>query len=338
MPQDIFEAQLELHPESQLWPEYLKSRDLRKELFWAKLQRETAVGQKSPCLSATRWSSFSAVDTGCQTYHAFFPIAEELNMVSSPIHHPELYLDRLREKVTSDSPFIWIPAFATPRTYDLVIFAKPDARIVATDLCASPVLSLGLLYPEAVTKKRLIADKLNIFDAIGKMPANFFEAIVTDAFLTRFQNDEKLKVLQIFLQALKPGGSLFTTVRMPKTTETISGQDIEQPNHEAMAYPEKVIDAYQKLTAGFKNTDLPYPNSAELKRDAIKYTETMKSCHQLEEADLMVTAWMPQLGQLPGSGIGLVLSQIGFSRIDIKRSGTVFDITNREYLQICATK
>lgn len=337
MPQDIFESQSELHPESQLWPEYLKSRDLQEELFRAKLQRQTAMGANSPCLTTAKWSSFSAEDTGCQTYHAFFPTAELLNMVSSPIHHPELYLDKLRQKVTTDSPFIWIPAFATPRTYDLVHFAKPNTKVLATDLCTSPVISLGLLYPEAVAKNHLYSERLNVFDAIGKIPANFFDAIVTDAFISRFKGDEKLKVLAILFQALKPGGSLFTTIRMPKITEKVSGQSLEGSS-EATAYQEKVIIAYQRLTEGLKKTDLPYTDPEELKKDAQKYMATMKSSHNLEEADLVVAAWMPQLSQLPGSGIGMTLSQIGFSQTDIKISQPVYDITIRTYLQICATK
>ena len=337
MPQDIFESQSELHPESQLWPEYLKSRDLQEELFRAKLQRQMAMGGNSPCLSTIKWSSFSAEGTGCQIYHAFFTIAELINMVSSPIQHPELYLDKLRKNVTSDSPFIWIPAFATPRTYDLVHFAKPNAKVLATDLCASPVLSLGLLYPEEVAKKSLYSQKLNVFDAIGQLPANFFDAIVTDAFITRFEGNDKLRVLAIFFQALKPGGSLFTTIRMPKITEKIQGQSLELSS-KANNYPEKVIGAYEKLTKGFKKTDLPYANLKELQQDAQTYMATMASSHQLEEADLIAAAWMPQLGQLPGSGIGMTLSKIGFSQTDIKISQPVYDITTRRYLQICATK
>lgn len=64
--------------------EYLTRRNLSQEFLGAAVQRSIARGSRSPC-NNVKWASFKS---GCSTYHGFFPTAEILRLVSSPIHHP----------------------------------------------------------------------------------------------------------------------------------------------------------------------------------------------------------------------------------------------------------
>ena len=336
------EALLKRHPESILFEGYLKQRDMGVELFWSSVQKSIAGGPNSPCKSSVQWTS--ATDEGCSLYHRYFPTAEILEMVSSPIHHPELYLDFLRRLVPQDKPNILIPASATPRTYDMVRWAKPQANVLVTDLCVSPVLALGNIFHDDIREGVLKSTQLDILRAQYE---NKFDAIVTDAFITRFVGGKKREVLQILYKALKPGGVLLTTVRVPKQDEGEMGQVLEKLSFESGSYPLKVRRAYEELLKkhGKKNSEyIPY-TPEEIEQDALSYQRSMKSSHGREEEEAFGITLLPQLAALPGAaayGQILTLSPerggIGFIKTEIKKSQPVYDITTREYLQIAAIK
>ena len=336
------ETLLQRHPESILFSDYLKQRDMGVELFWSSVQKNIAGGVNSPCKSSNRWTS--ATNEGCGLYHSYFPTAEMIEMVSSPIHHPELYLDSLRKLVPQDEAEIWIPAFATPRTYDMVRFAKPHAKVLATDLCVSPVLALGNIFHDDLKDGLLVGSQLDILTAQYE---NKFDAIVTDAFITRFTGETKRKVLQILHRALKPGGALLTTVRVPKHGEEKMDQLLEKLTIESEDYPQKVRKAYVDLLKvhGKKNAEfIPY-NPEEIEQDALRYQNSMRSSHGKEEEEVLGIALLPKLATLPGAAAyGQILTLppeqggIGFIKTEIKRSQPVYDISTREYLQITAVK
>lgn len=336
------ETLLQRHPESALFKDYLKQRDFGVELFWSSVQKNISGGINSPCKSSTRWTS--ATDEGCGLYHRYFPTAEMLEMVSSPIHHPELYLDSLRKFVPQEDVAIWIPAFATPRTYDMVRWAKPQAKVLATDLCVSPVLALGNIFHDDLKDGLLEGRQLDILTAQYE---NKFDAIVTDAFITRFTGEMKRKVLHILYRALKPGGVLLTTVRVPKQGEEKMEQLLEKLTIESEDYPQKVRKAYERLLKGYGNKNaefIPY-TPEEIKQDAFGYQNSMRSSHGKEEEESLGVALLPQLATLPGAAAyGQILTLpseqggIGFTKTEIKKSQPVYDITTREYLQIAAIK
>lgn len=338
----IQEALLSRHPESKLLKDYLNQRNKGLELYWSTVQKNIAGGTNSPCKSSQRWTS--ATEEGCGLYHRYFPTAELLEMVSSPIHHPELYLDSLRKNVVKDDANIWIPAFATPRTYDMVRWAKPEAHVLATDLCPSPPLALGNIFQDDVKSGLLKAGQLDIFEAKYE---NQFDAIVTDAFITRFTGEDKRRVLKILYKALKPGGVLLTTVRVPKSEDKQMAQLLEKLSAESENYPQKVRETYETFLQEITNLPqewVPY-TPEEIQQDALGYQQSMRSSHGKEDGEAFGVTWLPQLTTLPGAaayGQILTLSPqqggIGFTKTDIRRSQQVYDITTREYLQITAIK
>lgn len=164
---------------------------------------------------------------------------------------------------------------------------------------------------------------------------------MTDAFLTRFSPKDKIKVLQIFFNSLKPGGMLLTTVRMPKKEETVIGQQKEADDELRKRFPGAVIDEYRRLAINSKIK--PYENDDDLLFDAISYANTMSSNHARPKEDKFMRVWMPQTDALPGNGIGYLLvskeGKIGFEQAQALRSpNIVTDITPREYLLIKASK
>jgi SAM-dependent methyltransferase len=319
--------------QSELGSEYDLQRNFGVEFRRATMQHALAGAPISECRK-TNWGSF---DGGCGVYHGFFPLAELMDMVSSPRHHPELFLDALQNLVKVESPTVWIPASATTRTYDLVRFVKPNANIFQTDICKTPIAALGLAYPKDIQKGILLGGQMDVLKADFM---NQFDTIVTDAFLTRFLGDDKKKVLQRFYRALKPGGVLLTTVRIPKSTDTGGGQVRETESEESMSFVSKVVEGYRALLDRTgRPANRPYHSIDELEKAAQAYQATMKSGHEREDADLIACGWMPKLASVPNMGaVNFALMDAGFETSYTRISGDVYDITTRKYLQIAAIK
>lgn len=324
--------------EREMANEYEKKRNIEEELYWATVQRSIANGQRSPCLTTIHWGSFDDKDKGCSVYHSFFSIAEILGLVSSPRHHLRLYLDQLKTQVLKPDPHIWIPAAATPRTYDMVRFAQPGAHILATDLCGSPLLALGNIFAGDISNGLLKTNRLNVLDFTTK---DQFDAIAVDAFITRFSDEDKMRVLKIFFEALKKGGVLLTTVRIPNSNEKDQVQLVERETFESSQFVDRVVAEYIKLISKYPKLKdgLPYTEIDRLREDAIAYRKTMSSSHAVGPDEPLLATWMPKTGDvLNMNTMGVLLSQIGFTTTNIHISEPIFDITNRQYLQICAIK
>ncbi|MDO8609057.1 MAG: hypothetical protein Q7R95_00775, partial [bacterium] len=219
---------------------YEIQRDLIREFQIAFRQKSFAQTEISTC-GDTGFASFGG---SCVTYHGLFPTLEMLNMASSARHNPELFLQSLANHFPGNSPVVWIPAAATPRLYDMIRFVKPDALVFNTDICATPVCTIPFSNPKDIERGVYAG---YVLDVLKSPFAELFDVIATDAFLTRFSKEDRVKVLQIFYKALKPGGVLLTTVRNPKVGESSPLQLTEIENKDSHNYSEKVLIAYRKL-------------------------------------------------------------------------------------------
>lgn len=318
--------------ETSLGGVYEMQRNLTVEFGEAKLQRVLARADVSTCRE-TKWGSF---DGGCEVYHELFYTAEILNKVSSPRHHPELFLDALSAIVTVDSPMIWIPAAATPRTYDMMRFVKPKATAVATDLCVTPIATLGISRAKDMGNNLLFGQRMNVFDSPFH---SMFDVIAIDAFLTRFNRDDRFSVSKILYKALKPGGVLLTTMRIPQFDETADGQMLERETAESASYVDGVVEAYQALSPKVGNKNMPYETEQELRADATYYRNTMKSAHAIENGYILERELMMKLERVPNAtAINMMLIEAGFETVSSRISKPVYDVTTRQYLQIAAIK
>lgn len=319
--------------QSELGKAYESQRNLKNELRIATVQRDMATAGISSC-SEVAWQSFGE---SCETYHSFFPTAEILDMVSSPRHHPELFIDTLQGNVKKEKPLIWIPATAIPRIYDMARFALPNAGIFVTDLCKTPVVSIALSYQADVLKKLFGGRDLNLLEAEFDQD---FDAILVDALLTRFNSYDRMSALKVFYRALKPGGLLLTTVRIPKQGDDEQKQISEKETDESSSFSDKVVEAYRQTVKAAGNPDMiPYPSEDGLRADANEYRSKMKSSHARNPKDTIYAEWMPLLNHVPNMGaINFEIMEAGFTTSHNRISKDVYDITTRKYLQIAAIK
>lgn len=155
--------------------------------------------------------------SSCNWYHGIWQYLRLLNVVSSPSWHHKFYVKNLC-KNCKDEMNVLISGMADYSMYAYVLLSAKKyncfCNVTAIDLCKSPLLS-AKWYAEQMHEKVTIQQK-NIFELTGN-----FDLICADAFLTRFQKDEMIKVLQKWHTLLKNGGgslSLQLEFMIPPTT------------------------------------------------------------------------------------------------------------------------
>lgn len=114
---------------------------------------------------------------------------------------------RLLEKRTTP---ILASILAAPSMAEIVLnAAAPETKIDVLDICATPLLTCQRVFqPEQIARMKFTqADALTFTDGP-------YDLIVTDAFLTRFNDEQRLQVLKNWARMLKPDGRVLTTWRI----------------------------------------------------------------------------------------------------------------------------
>lgn len=188
-----------------LAPEQIALRD--KMVGWYKVATKL-VFDKHTCERG--WQDFTPSSAeGCADYHAVFPLLDLMGMVSSPRAHQEFYESLLRSYEPGDRRVL-VSGLATPSMAEIVLnAAAPETKIDVLDICATPLLTCQRVFqPEQIARMKFTqADALTFTDGP-------YDLIVTDAFLTRFNDEQRLQVLKNWARMLKPDGRVLTTWRI----------------------------------------------------------------------------------------------------------------------------
>jgi len=193
-----------------LTPEKAALRD--KMVHWY----DVAAGlvfNKHTC--ALGWKDFTpSTAEGCADYHAVFPLLDLMSMASSPWAHEDFYKSALwtASHDRLGGARVLVSGLATPSMAQIVLDATdPDVKVDVLDVCPTPLLTCQkVLQPGQVERMKFIQRDALVFDGEGVQ----YDAITTDAFLTRFPENERLKVLQKWVKMLKPEGRVVTTWRI----------------------------------------------------------------------------------------------------------------------------
>lgn len=164
----------------------------------------------------------------CSWYHGTWQYMRLLDLVSTPTWHDSFYR-RAFNQLLADKPQARILVSGTA-DYSLLAYiistakrvgATPD--IVVLDNCATPLFACRWFSKYSGFKIRTV--QADIFDAERIIDGNF-EAITSDAFLTRFDNDSAKKVTAIWANLLSfNNGKIITTVRLHSKAITIRDQN-----------------------------------------------------------------------------------------------------------------
>jgi len=201
--------------------------------------------------------SYLAGET-CSWYHGVWQYLRILDLVSTPTWHKPFYSDALSRLKGREGQRVLISGTADYSTLAHVLWYGWDGNsgidVTVLDLCETPLL-LCRWYArqQGLTIGTVAQSILDYTD-------NAFDLIVTDAFLTRFDTDERRHVVRKWRQLLAPKGCIVTTVRLRKTRPSPSKQQVEDFRSRSLATakrwrdfldvsPSKLADMAKKYAA-----------------------------------------------------------------------------------------
>jgi hypothetical protein len=154
---------------------------------------------------------------GCSWYHGAWQYLRLLNLVSTPTWHSAFYTRAIGDLLTS-SPAAEILITGTA---DYSVFAYIDAiaratnadpRITVLDQCATPLFACRWYGKRVGREVATVAEDL-LTGSVSAAPGAW-DAVITDAFLTRFSSEQSANVVRLWASLLRPGGKLITTIRV----------------------------------------------------------------------------------------------------------------------------
>ena len=150
----------------------------------------------------------------CSWYHGVWQYLRILDLVSTPTWHPDFYVQQLRLLAEErNNARVLISGTADYSTLAHVLWAfdevQKECDVTVLDLCQAPLI-ICRWYSHQVNHR-----VITVQDDIRKhAPDTNYDAIVTDAFLTRFSRSERPEIIKSWFRMLKPGGKVITTVRI----------------------------------------------------------------------------------------------------------------------------
>jgi len=175
-------------------------------------------------------------NSSCAWYHGAWPALRALDVVSSPAWHHEFYSSNLYRKMRVPATRrILISGTADFSILAFVLAAvkglDPQPEIHIIDLCPTPLeaclwYSLRTGGKIAVLQRSVLDLPEVLMEGPGKGSNEFFDLIVTDALLTRFEFGDAKDIVTNWFRLLRPGGSVITTVRLhPRDVSDGSASD-----------------------------------------------------------------------------------------------------------------
>ncbi len=156
----------------------------------------------------------------CSWYHRAWQYLRLLDLVSTPTWHSRFYLHAFSEHVRNGrKPRILISGTAdySMLAYILYTFNRINSKadVTVLDLCDTPLMISRWYAAKNKTGISTVKE-----DILKYAPANKFDFVVTDAFLTRFSRRDQCKVLDKWSDLIKRTGRIVTTVRLDPLAES----------------------------------------------------------------------------------------------------------------------
>lgn len=212
----------------------------------------------------------------CSWYHGIWQYLRIFNMVSTPTWHASFYAGALAELAQAGNfSKILISGTAdySVLAHILWAFKKESSEVHPTvlDLCETPLLLCKWYAKLAGVPIRTVSEDLLSSVDLGK-----FDAIVTDAFLTRFSPGDRVRVVERWRDLLRIGGRVVTTIRV----DAVVCDVIRANPAQADAFRRRALREAQQWR-GFIGI-----SPEQLANEAQRYAERMVSCPVASEAEI----------------------------------------------------
>lgn len=304
---------------SRLHVEARKARAQRM-LHFSNVQRQCVA--KGSCREG--WQDFTK--GGCAHYHSIFGFLQTLGLVSSPEDHEQFYRDAIETQIDVEKrgdeervKKILILGTATPLMPWLVATSIKSGRpfeLVVFDICTSPLKATEEVMPAYLPKSaKLKTVKGDARSLMDYFPENDFDLVITDAFLSRFNESERKKVVMGVKQILRPGG-LFAT-----TWKCGSGNSSNQVAHYGDNWDKsKFVELIEQKSRELGSLGIDVGLSHNILAEGLDYASQMSSYGGQTYKEIM--SFMEEF----------------FPRVRTELSEPVFDVTMRNYDRILAWK
>ena len=188
---------------------------ISKKSFEKKLAKSLIRSASFTLVLYKHTCGFGYVDReNCAWYHGLWQYLRLCDKASAPTWHFDFYVEEL-SRILEGNDSILISSSADYSTLAIVVEVlkklQLEASITVVDICKTPLIlnqwyAEEVIYPINILHRDI--RKLNL--------TGVYDLIITDAFLTRFNNIEKDIVVEQWNRALKPNGYIITTVRVEK--------------------------------------------------------------------------------------------------------------------------
>ena len=194
-------------------------------------------------------------DKDCLSYHASWICLRLLDLVSSPVLHEDFYYETL-SKCLFDICNVLISGTAD---FTLLAFIIDIARqkkikpnIYVLDICDTPLYACDW-YSNKVDYPITVINE----DILDYKNDNFYDVIITDSFLPRFDKENAKKVVRNWYNLLRNNGTIITCI---KENESVLNLNIEES---IAKYVEKVKERYEAYKDKLKPTTEEIATMAE---------------------------------------------------------------------------
>lgn len=147
----------------------------------------------------------------CNWYHGAWTVLRVLGLVSNPYWHLRFY-SRYVERLESTDKTLILGCADVSTAY--LLMEQSHCKINVVDLCPTP---LELVRRLAAAEGRKV--HCEVKDVLKDHLGEGFALIITDAFLTRFEDEEKRAVLKKVRRGLSSNGLFVTTIRIGASDE-----------------------------------------------------------------------------------------------------------------------
>lgn len=151
---------------------------------------------------------------GCDWYHGTWQFLRLMDLVSTPSWHHDFYRAELDSAIASGASAVLVSGTADYSVFAYVVDAFKRAGrsgyIRVVDLCHTPLFACQWYAKRLDVEFEPISE--DVISYCSRNPDEF-DLIVTDAFLTRFELDQIQPLLDAWEVALRPSGTVITTIR-----------------------------------------------------------------------------------------------------------------------------
>ncbi len=178
----------------------------------------------------------------CSWYHGVWQYLRLCDKASAPTWHFEFYVSAL-SNILKEGQSVLISSAADYTTLAVLIEVvkrlEVNISIEVADICKTPLI-LNDWYAEQMGFE---VKSINV-DIRNLDVKDMYDIIITDAFLTRFNSDEKKVVTKRWFDSLKSGGYIITTTRLE---QNLSNEWILPPKKEISNFVSCVEDCLKKI-------------------------------------------------------------------------------------------